>query len=182
MSHQTGVAGKVVVIAGASSGIGEATARHLAARGAMVVLGARRKDRLDAVVKDILSRDGKAAGFATDVTKRGDVEARPYSRTEGSCGLSRILRTLTMRCSLPRSSMWRAKRRFSAVIESGVLLKSSSVPATLATSLMKIDVTPASRRRTVRAVRSGLARCGSKTLVSVTTSLLDLVLMPSLGL
>jgi NADP-dependent 3-hydroxy acid dehydrogenase YdfG len=69
------IAGKVVVITGASSGLGESTARHLAKKGATVVLGARRKDRIDAVVKAITSAGGKAIGFATDVTRRKDVEA-----------------------------------------------------------------------------------------------------------
>jgi NADP-dependent 3-hydroxy acid dehydrogenase YdfG len=65
---------KVVVITGASSGVGESTARLLAGNGAKVVLGARRKDRIDAVVKDITAKGGSALGFKTDVTKRGDVE------------------------------------------------------------------------------------------------------------
>jgi len=69
------IQGKVVVITGASSGVGESTARLLAGHGAKVVLGARRKDRIDAVVKDITARGGSALGFKTDVTKRGDVEA-----------------------------------------------------------------------------------------------------------
>jgi NADP-dependent 3-hydroxy acid dehydrogenase YdfG len=69
------IRGKVVVITGASSGLGETTARHLAAKGATVVLGARRKNRIDALVSDILSAGGKAIGFVTDVTKREDVEA-----------------------------------------------------------------------------------------------------------
>jgi NADP-dependent 3-hydroxy acid dehydrogenase YdfG len=69
------IADKVVVITGASSGIGESTARLLAGNGAKVVLGARRKDRIDAVVKEITARGGSALGFETDVTKRGDVEA-----------------------------------------------------------------------------------------------------------
>jgi NADP-dependent 3-hydroxy acid dehydrogenase YdfG len=69
------VQGKVVVITGASSGVGESTARLLAGNGAKVVLGARRKDRIDAVVKDITAEGGSALGFKTDVTKRGDVEA-----------------------------------------------------------------------------------------------------------
>jgi NADP-dependent 3-hydroxy acid dehydrogenase YdfG len=69
------IADKVVVITGASSGIGESTAKLLARQGAMVVLGARRKDRIDAVVKEISAADGKAIGFAVDVTKRADVEA-----------------------------------------------------------------------------------------------------------
>jgi NADP-dependent 3-hydroxy acid dehydrogenase YdfG len=69
------IQGKVVVITGASSGVGESTARLLAGNGAKVVLGARRKDRIDAVVKDITAEGGSALGFKTDVTKRGDVEA-----------------------------------------------------------------------------------------------------------
>ena len=54
------IEGKVVVITGASSGLGESTARHLAKLGATVVLGARRKNRLDAIVKDIQAAGGKA--------------------------------------------------------------------------------------------------------------------------
>jgi len=68
------IQGKVAVITGASSGLGEATARLLAARGASVFLGARRTDRLEAVAADI-QRAGGQAGFRTvDVTKRGEVE------------------------------------------------------------------------------------------------------------
>jgi len=66
---------KVVVITGASSGIGESTAKLLAQQGARVVLGARRSNRIDAVVKEISAGGGKAIGFATDVTKRAEVEA-----------------------------------------------------------------------------------------------------------
>ena len=66
---------KVVVITGASSGLGESTARLLAHHGAKVVLGARRKDRIDAVVKEISTAGGKAIGFTVDVTKRAEVEA-----------------------------------------------------------------------------------------------------------
>jgi NADP-dependent 3-hydroxy acid dehydrogenase YdfG len=69
------IADKVVVITGASSGIGESTAKLLARQGAKVVLGARRKDRLDAAVKEISAAGGKAISFAVDVTKRGEVEA-----------------------------------------------------------------------------------------------------------
>jgi NADP-dependent 3-hydroxy acid dehydrogenase YdfG len=68
------IEGKVVVITGASSGLGESTARHLAKLGAIVVLGARRKDRLDAIVKDIQAGGGKALAVTVDVTKRADVE------------------------------------------------------------------------------------------------------------
>jgi NADP-dependent 3-hydroxy acid dehydrogenase YdfG len=66
---------KVVVITGASSGIGESTAKFLARHGARVVLGARRKDRIDAVVKEISAAGSKAIGFAVDVTKRAEVES-----------------------------------------------------------------------------------------------------------
>ena len=69
------IADKVVVITGASSGIGESTARLLAENGAKVVLGARRKDRIDDLVRDITARGGSAIGFKTDVSNRDDVEA-----------------------------------------------------------------------------------------------------------
>ena len=69
------IADKVVVITGASSGIGESTAKLLAQQGAKVVLGARRKDRLDAAVKEISAAGGKAISFVVDVTKRTEVDA-----------------------------------------------------------------------------------------------------------
>lgn len=69
------VSDKVVVITGASSGIGATTAAFLARRGAKVVLGARRQDRLNRIVKDISAAGGTAIGFAADVTRRADVEA-----------------------------------------------------------------------------------------------------------
>jgi NADP-dependent 3-hydroxy acid dehydrogenase YdfG len=68
------ITGKVIVITGASSGMGEATARDLAAKGAKVVLGARRADRLDAIVQDISDAGGQVIAVATDVTKREDVQ------------------------------------------------------------------------------------------------------------
>ena len=71
----TNIEGKVVVITGASSGLGENTARHLAELGSTVVLVARRKDRLDATVKDITAKGGKALAIAVDVTKREQVDA-----------------------------------------------------------------------------------------------------------
>lgn len=73
-SNVAGIAGKVVVITGASSGLGEATARHLAAHGASVVLGARRVERLNALVEEITKAGGKAVAVATDVTRREQVK------------------------------------------------------------------------------------------------------------
>ncbi|MFJ9455420.1 SDR family oxidoreductase [Kitasatospora sp. NPDC101447] len=68
-----GIEGKVVAITGASSGIGAATALHLAGRGARLVLGARREDRLDAVVAQITAQGGSAVGAVVDVTRREDL-------------------------------------------------------------------------------------------------------------
>jgi NADP-dependent 3-hydroxy acid dehydrogenase YdfG len=67
------VEGKVVVIAGASSGMGEAAARHLSQLGAKVVMGARRTERLDALVSEITAAGGEALAVATDVTQLEDV-------------------------------------------------------------------------------------------------------------
>jgi NADP-dependent 3-hydroxy acid dehydrogenase YdfG len=68
------IAGKVVVITGASSGLGEAAARHLSALGASVVLGARRVDRIEALAKELAGAGAKALALATDVTRREDVK------------------------------------------------------------------------------------------------------------
>jgi NADP-dependent 3-hydroxy acid dehydrogenase YdfG len=69
------IKGKVVAITGASSGIGEATARLLAERGAHVVVGARRTERLEKLVADINARSGSARFRAVDVTSREDTQA-----------------------------------------------------------------------------------------------------------
>ena len=68
------IAGKVVVITGASSGLGEATARLLSAQGAAVVLGARRVDRIESLAGELTAGGGKALAVATDVTDRGQVQ------------------------------------------------------------------------------------------------------------
>lgn len=70
----SGVQGKVVAITGASSGIGAATAVLLASRGARVVLGARRADRLREIVLSIEAKGGEACLHEMDVTRRADVE------------------------------------------------------------------------------------------------------------
>jgi len=65
--------GKVVAITGASSGIGQATAIVLAAQGAKVVLGARRKERLEGLVHRIKAAGGEAIYLVTDIKKRDDL-------------------------------------------------------------------------------------------------------------
>jgi NADP-dependent 3-hydroxy acid dehydrogenase YdfG len=65
--------GKVVAITGASSGIGEAAASYPASRGAKLVLGARGKDKLQAVAARIVTEGGTAAFRRTDVTRREDL-------------------------------------------------------------------------------------------------------------
>jgi len=67
----TQVTHKVVVITGAGSGLGEATARLLASQGASVVLGARRVERIRALADELVASGGKALAVQTDVT---DVE------------------------------------------------------------------------------------------------------------
>ncbi|GAB2900004.1 SDR family oxidoreductase [Paraburkholderia jirisanensis] len=70
-----GVEGKVVVVTGASAGLGESAARHLAARGARLVLGARRTERLETIAQELRKTDAKVEYLATDVTRRADVSA-----------------------------------------------------------------------------------------------------------
>ncbi len=69
----TNIDGKIIVITGASSGLGEAAARHLAAQGAKVVLGARRAERIEALAEEIRTAGGEALPIATDVTDRAQV-------------------------------------------------------------------------------------------------------------
>ncbi|HEX9000527.1 MAG TPA: SDR family oxidoreductase [Blastocatellia bacterium] len=71
----SGINGKVIAITGASSGIGEAAARLLAQKGAHVVVGARRTERLEKLVSAIRAEGGSAEFRALDVTSQEDVEA-----------------------------------------------------------------------------------------------------------
>jgi NADP-dependent 3-hydroxy acid dehydrogenase YdfG len=69
------IEGKVVVITGASSGLGEAAARHLSEQGAVVVLGARRVERIQTLANELNKNGGKALALATDVTQVEQVKA-----------------------------------------------------------------------------------------------------------
>ncbi|WP_300435222.1 SDR family oxidoreductase [Christiangramia sp.] len=68
------IKGKVVIITGGSSGLGEDTARHLASKGAKVVIAARRKEKLEAIAEDIKKNGGEALVVKTDVTNRKEVK------------------------------------------------------------------------------------------------------------
>lgn len=69
------IKGKVVAITGASSGIGEAIARHLSALGANVVIGARRDDRLEKIAKELSNNDSRVIYKKLDVTDPKQVQA-----------------------------------------------------------------------------------------------------------
>ena len=82
------IEGKIVVITGASSGLGEATARLLSAEGASVVLGARRVERIQSLANELTGRGGRALAVTTDVThcdqvkKLVDMAVQTYGRID----------------------------------------------------------------------------------------------------
>lgn len=71
----SGIQGKVIAITGASSGIGEATARHLAAKNHHLVIGARRTDRLEKIAAELNAAGGSVTFASLDVTDLDDVRA-----------------------------------------------------------------------------------------------------------
>lgn len=98
------IEGKVVVITGASSGLGEAAARHLAGEGAKVVLGARRKARLEALARELSLPDG--AALQTDVTDLAQVR----QLVDGAVGLHGRIDVLINNAGLmPQSPLERLK-------------------------------------------------------------------------
>ncbi|NET38218.1 MAG: SDR family oxidoreductase [Cyanothece sp. SIO1E1] len=72
---ENNIAGKVVIVTGASSGLGEATARLLAQKGAKVILTARRQAQLDAIAAEITAQGGEALAIPSDVTKLTDLQS-----------------------------------------------------------------------------------------------------------
>jgi NADP-dependent 3-hydroxy acid dehydrogenase YdfG len=73
-SQQKGLAGKVIAITGASSGIGEAAARFLATKGSKVILGARRIENLKTIAEEIQSAGGDVCFTSLDVTQKEQLE------------------------------------------------------------------------------------------------------------
>jgi short-subunit dehydrogenase len=81
---------KVAVVTGASSGIGEATARELSGRGAMVVLAARDKERIEGVTREIASSGGRALALEADVSDEESVR-QMVERAVEACGRIDVL-------------------------------------------------------------------------------------------
>lgn len=96
----------VVLITGASSGIGEATARLLARRGASVVLGARRTDRLEALAAEINATGGSASFQRLDVTHRPDMEAFAAFALESHGHIDVLVNAAGV---MPLSPLWNRK-------------------------------------------------------------------------
>jgi NADP-dependent 3-hydroxy acid dehydrogenase YdfG len=82
----TALDGTVALITGASSGIGDATARRLAEHGASVVVVARRKDRLDTLVSEIEAAGGTPLAVKADITDRDQADRAVQPRSTGSAG------------------------------------------------------------------------------------------------
>jgi NADP-dependent 3-hydroxy acid dehydrogenase YdfG len=96
--------GKVVVITGASSGLGEATARHLARKGAKLVLGARRLDRLRALAREL--NLGTDAAVETDITDRAQLKRLVDAAVAAHGGIDVIVNNAGL---MPHSPLERGK-------------------------------------------------------------------------
>ena len=87
LAQNSQLAGKVAVVTGASSGIGEATSRELTRLGASVVMAARRFDRLKAIAAEIEASGGRAYPLATEVTLAHDLKRMVEAAEEQYCRL-----------------------------------------------------------------------------------------------
>src|SRR3712207_4618843 len=102
----SGVEGKVVAITGASSGIGAVTATLLAEHGAKVVLGARRIDRLEGLVRGITEAGGEAVCAAVDVRQRADSELLVASALEKFGRLDVFVANAGVGVMSPLDALW----------------------------------------------------------------------------
>src|SRR5439155_22400029 len=100
------IEGKVVVITGASSGLGEATARLLSAEGATVVLGARRTERIQSLADELTASGGKALAIQTDVTDVDQVQRLVDAAVQT---YGRIDETINNAGLMPQSPLERGK-------------------------------------------------------------------------
>lgn len=99
------ITNKTVIITGASSGIGEATAKRLASEGANVVLGARREDKLAQIVDDITAEGGHAVAQVLDVTKQEGNDAIVALAKETFGGIDAILLNAGLMPNSPLSAL-----------------------------------------------------------------------------
>ena len=126
---------KVVIITGASSGIGESTARLLASRGARVVLGARREDKIERIAAEIGLAGGEATFQAMDVTSPEDNEAIVSLAAETYGGVDVIFLNAGLMPNSPLSALKTEEwRRTVEVNVNGVL---NGVAAVLPTFLQR---------------------------------------------
>ena len=100
------ISGKIIVITGASSGLGEAAAKHLSKKGAIVVLGARRADRIDSLAKELSDKGGKALALTTDVTKYDQVKKLVDTAVQTYGGIDVIINNAGL---MPQSPLDRLK-------------------------------------------------------------------------
>ncbi|KVK53992.1 oxidoreductase [Agrobacterium sp. D14] len=99
------IKGKVVIITGASSGIGEATAKLLAGKGAKMVLGARRADKLKTIADEIEQNGGQAVFQELDVTSQADNDAIVALAKETFGGLDVIFLNAGLMPNSPLSAL-----------------------------------------------------------------------------